>query len=153
MKVEIDGAKQRSRCGVSLVALALLASSCGSERSVEAFCSTYEEETERLVDKYGERAAQVEGESGLIVLGTAFGSLIEAQGDVVVFFERLERNAPEEIAPDVAAVHEALEKQADATASGDFTKMLFGGAVTALQAAGPATRVDAYLQQNCGETR
>lgn len=142
----------RQTLGATVVGPALLASilvACATERSVEAFCDTYQEETTRLADKYNQRAALAEGEGGLIGLGVAFGSLVEAQGDMVVLFDRLEQRAPDEIAPDVAAVRDALRAQADAMASGDLVTMFFGGTVTALQAGGSASRVDSYLEQNC----
>lgn len=143
----------RARVWGSLAAFAVVLASCGSERTVQAFCSSYHEETGRLAEKYDQRAALAESEGGLVGLGVAFGSLVEAQGDLVVLFDRLEANAPEDIAPDVRAVRDALRTQADAAASGDLLQMFVGSVMPALQANGSANRVDAYLQQHCGVGR
>jgi len=144
-----NGETMKIRTWWLLLAIALVASSCSDGRSVEALCTTFEEETDRLNEKYNERAALVDSQEGLLGLGLALGSLLEAQGDLVVFLDRLERAAPEEIAPDVAAVRDAVRKQADATTNGDPLQMLLEGAVTAFQISGPAGRVDTYLRENC----
>ncbi len=133
-----------------IAALVLVASSCGgSGRSTEAFCSTYQTEQQRLMEKYQGRADLIEEQQPLVGLFAGVGSLIEAQGDFVVLLDRLEKVAPEEIAPEVAALRDAAQEQTDALASGDLGRMAFGGLVTLMQVQGSAERVDRYIVGNC----
>ena len=133
----------------SLVLLAALTACGGEERSAEAFCSTFASESERLGQKYQQRAGSMAEQDDLAALFVGVGSLLEAQGDMVVLFDRLERNAPPSIAHEVAAVRDALKAQAEALTSGDLVQAGAGGLITALQAQGSAERVDAFILANC----
>ena len=139
-----------------LVAMIIVATvvgpACGQGRSVEAFCSTLASETQRLSDKYEARFDAVDAEAnplGSLLVGV--GSLAEGLGDAVVLYDRLERVAPEDIQPEVAAVRDGLQQQVDALSNsaanplGALGAGLFGG----LAMQGSATRVDAYVAQNC----
>ncbi len=102
------------------------------------------------MEKYQGRADLIEEQQPLVGLFAGVGSLIEAQGDFVVLLDRLEKVAPEEIAPEVAALRDAAHEQTDALASGDLGRMAFGGLVTLMQVQGSAERVDQFIGGTCG---
>lgn len=124
----------------------------GTERSVEAFCSTFEREAVRLHDKYGAQVRSVDAEAdpfGALLVGT--GSLLEAQGDFVVLFDRLEKVAPEEIQPEVVALRDNFKRQAEAMGelADNPLGALGGGLISGLQSKGSYGRVEGYLGANC----
>jgi hypothetical protein len=136
-----------------LVAVVIMATACsgGTTRSVAAFCQTFQSEATRFHAKYQAQArasSQTDPLSGLL---TATGSLVQAQGDLAVLFDRLEQVAPGEIEPDVAAVRDAFRQQAEALrqAGGDPIGALSAGLVGGLQASGSVDRVQTYLQRHC----
>lgn len=136
---------------VCLVALlSLLVAACGG-RSTEAFCSTWESENQRLRDKYEARLEQAGDSDPLVGLIAAVGISVEAAGDVKVMYDRLEAKAPEEIAPDVAAVRDALAAQLEAMRDSASNPLgsLFGGLITGLAVSGADQRVNQFISDNC----
>lgn len=116
-----------------------------SRRSVDAYCSTFYGEGTRLHDQW---AAGAEGD----VL-TQSVTLLAASGDMVVFFDKLDKVAPQDIEPDVAAVRDSLKRQLDSLGSVDvrdplstaFQQLLIGAS-----SSGSWQRVDDYTTSNCG---
>jgi hypothetical protein len=136
----------------ALVILQVVLGGCGDGRSIEAFCGTVETEGQRLSDKYEARFSATDPEEdplGSLLFG--LGSLAEGLGDAVVLYDRLEKVAPEEIRPEVAAVRDGLQQQVDAMSNsasdplGALGAGLFGG--FAMQ--GSMSRVDAYIVSHC----
>lgn len=102
--------------------------------------------------KYDDRAAGLDPEGDpLMSLIVALGSLVEAQGDLVVMFDRLEKVAPEEIQPEVAAVRDSMKDQLDSAgdAVGDPLGALGGALVAGLASMGSYSAVERYIESNC----
>ncbi len=137
---------------VAVTVLVLAVVSCSPGPSVEAFCDTLAIETSRLEAKYEERfgSLDVEADPFGALFGT-LGSAIEGMGDAVVLFDRLERVAPEEIQPDVAAVRDGLEAQVDALRGSSTDPLaLFGASIVgSLSIQGSATAVESYIAAHC----
>lgn len=141
------------RRAVGLVCLAVTLSSCGDGRSAEAFCSTYREEEERLIEKYSDRTEFVRDQEPFAGLLTGIVSLFEAQGDYVVLLDRLEQVAPEEIQPEVAAIRDVaranIEGQNESLGSGNLGQAGVGGLLNIMQVMGSVQRVDQFVQTEC----
>jgi hypothetical protein len=127
----------------SAALLAGLLSSCGSGRSVQAYCSTFYGEGAKLRGEFTPDEQQP-----LKSLVT----LLAAPQELATFFGKLDKVAPDEIEPDVAVVRDTFQKQANSL--GDTAKDPLGGALSGLVSslsAGPAfQRVDTYTSQKCG---
>lgn len=140
------------RALLAVLMLACLLGCSDSGRSTEAFCDTFESEALRLVDEYSSRLDGIDAESdplGALVL--ALGSILEAQGDLVVLLDRLEAVAPDEIQPEVEAVRDALKDQADAAgeALSDPLAALGSGLAAGLTSMGSVTAIESYIRDNC----
>lgn len=136
----------------ALLSVSLAMVACSPERSVASFCATFEQESVRLQDKYQQRmeaAGASNDPLGALLLG--MGTLLEAQGDFVVLFNRLEQVAPTEIQPEVAAVRDTFKQQAEQMA--ELGKSPFGALaaslISGMSAQGSYQRVDSYVQQHC----
>lgn len=144
--------------GIAVVLLAAgAAASCGGEeaqqRSTEAFCQTVAAEQQRLGDKYEARFDGISAEGDpLAGLALSAASLVEVQGDLVVYFDRLEGVAPSEVQPEVAAVGQAFADQLDALKSGSLSGAIFGSLVSGLSVQGSLTTVNDFTVTNCGRS-
>jgi len=140
-----------------IVVMATLSSgltSCGAERSPQAFCKVYDEEKAAYIAKYNERNDQVqalEESDSLAAFMVAGGSIFEALGDIVIIFDKLDKVAPDDIEPDVAAIRDALKKQNESAKDSynDPIGSLLGGLVSGLTTSGSWTRVGDYVTENC----
>lgn len=113
-----------------------------SDRSVEAFCRTYAEEKARI-------GQQLPSSDTDLLSGLVGG--LSAIGELPVMFDRLDKVAPDDIEPDVAAVRDSLRQQIE-TAKGAATDPLgaiASGTVGAAMNAGSYDRVNRYVAQNC----
>lgn len=145
-------AKAHARAVVALVGATLLLPACGAGRSTEAFCDTLEAQVVELRSKYTDRAGMLDSEGDpLAALLVGLGSLVEAQGDLVVMFDRLEGVAPDDIQPEVAAVRESLQRQLDAAGEsvGDPLGGLGSSLVAGVSAMGSYAAVQNYISSNC----
>ena len=129
---------------------------CGEERSPEAFCRVYHEEKSEYLAKYHSRAGQAAEVSETDPLAgalVALGSSVEALGDVVVIFDRLQKVAPEDIEPDVTTIRDSLKKQIDNAGDtwDDPLGGLANGIVAGLATSGSWQRVGEYVTGNCRE--
>ena len=132
--------------------LGVLITACAPQRSVEAFCDTYKSENARLTQKYDQRFNSLDAENDpLGSLLAATGSAVEAMGDAVVLFDKLEAVAPDEVRYDVAAVRDSLQDQVDAMkdAAGNPLAAFGSSLMSGLAAQGSANAVDAYIRDNC----
>jgi hypothetical protein len=139
-----------------LIAVGVLAG-CTQPRSREAFCRTLAQETQRYRDKYSQRfdqigkTAQTREKTLSSLLSTTVETSVEALGDAVAIFDKLDKVAPEEIQPDVAASRDALRRQRDALRNvgnnplGALTESFASTLVTM----GSWERVSTYIDQNC----
>ena len=139
---------------IVLVALSSGLTACGAERSPEAFCKVYDEEKTAYIAKYNERNDQVqalEGSDSLAAFVVAGGSIFEALGDIVIIFDKLDKVAPDDIEPDVAAIRDALKKQNESAKDSydDPLGSLLGGLVSGLTTSGSWTRVGDYVSEHC----
>ncbi len=133
-----------------LAVVAMLSLSCGG-RSVERFCDTFADQTAELEAKYAQRFDTLSDQDPLIGLLGTTGSIVEAVGDAVVLYTELEAVAPDDIAPDVAAVRDALSSQLDAMrqAGSDPFGAMFSGVVTGTAVMGSEQRVNQYVATHC----
>lgn len=151
-----DGQWSRLGAMAALVAMAAATAGCAPQRSVESFCSTYWNEKTAYVDKY-ERAADgvraVSDQEPLLGLLSGTAMLAQASGDVIVIFDKLDKVAPDDIEPDVAAIRDTLKSQAEKApgAISDPLGTIVGGLVQSLMVSGSWQRVGDYVITNCGE--
>lgn len=143
---------RRLVCAIAVIAV-VAGCGDGETRSAASFCSRLQKEKAAYLGKYNARSESL-ASSGLddLTKGLAsFGSAFEAMGDVVIIFDKLERVAPDDIQPDVAAIHDSLKKQIDS--AGDSFKnplgALAGGLVSGLTTMGSWRRVEQYIEANC----
>jgi hypothetical protein len=121
---------------------------CGSPtRSVAAYCSYFYGTGGQLRDRWI-RASKAAGQNPFAALSSVFADLPEAAN----FLHQLSLRAPEDIAPDVQTLADALKRipaQAGAAAT-DPLGALAGGLVNGLATSGAEQRVNAYTLQHCG---
>lgn len=129
-----------------LAAVAVLPlTACGSGPTTESMCDYFYEKGEELRKPYLEADTQ---NKPLETLALTAG----APGDFAAFFKGLADNSPDDIRADVEAVAEAFKATADANkkaASNPFAA-LGGGLLAGINAAGPMSRLNQYLLDNCG---
>lgn len=137
-------------------ALAATIGGCGSGRSPEKFCAVYREEKQaylsRMNDANGTLNSASSGDTGAL-----FGGLAQALStvtDLPHMFDRLDKVAPEEIEPDVAAVRDYLQKSIDS--AGDAVQnpggALVNGLLGSFQVSNSFNRVGKYVQATCHES-
>jgi hypothetical protein len=128
---------------VAIVGTALAACSDGGhERSARAFCATLTSEKQRYLEDYDST-----GQDPLDSLVKGLGSI----GEIPVIFDKLDKVAPPEIEPDVAATRDAFQHQIDSIgdAASNPLGALAAGIVSGLVANGPFTRVSEYITEHC----
>lgn len=130
--------------GVGVVAL----NACGgTSRNVAAYCSYFygngTQLRNRLIASSNANASDPFAE-----LSSVFADLPEAAS----FVHQLSLRAPEEIAPEVIVLAEALKRfsQQAGSAASDPLGALAGGLVDGLQTSGAEQRVNAYTLRHCG---
>lgn len=126
-----------------------------SGRSVDAFCSTYHQQKAAYLARYGNAGQQADsGDPAADLLGGA-AQLGSALGDIVIMFDRLSKVAPDDIEPDVAAIHDSLQKQIDGASGAvkDPLGTIGGGLLQGLTTLGSWQRLEDYVVANCGERR
>lgn len=143
----------------SLIALVLAVVGLGvvacSGRSVDAFCSTYQEQKAAYLARYGNAGQQADsGDPAADLLGSAV-QLGSALGDIVIMFDKLSKVAPDDIEPDVSAIHDSLQKQIDGASGAvkDPLGTIGGGLLQGLTTIGSWQRLEDYVVANCGERR
>ena len=124
--------------------------SCGSTRSVEAYCAAMEKHKARYLQAMDQANTQVSGgDLGGSLSGLAGG--VAAIGDLSQMWDELADVAPEEISADVAKVRDsyadglAASKNSMSDPLGAIGSQLIGG----MLASGSMSRVDAWTRQNC----
>jgi hypothetical protein len=135
-----------------LIIVALIIYSVIPQRSVQAFCDTFKKEGTALHDKYQSAADGITKSSySLSSMISGMGSIAQEPGDMAVLFDRLDKVAPNDIEPDVAAVRDALKKNNDTAskASGNWLSAIASSFVTGLQSMGSMQKVDSYITKNC----
>lgn len=145
---------------VATAVTALVLGGCGNQepaRSVEKFCSTYNSEKAQFLSRYGSVGKSNNGSptarSALTDLLYGFQSL----GDVTVIFTKLEKVAPDEIEPDMAAVLDSWkgmqgtlgDEASNALNPKGMVGAILKGLVASAQSNGSWTRVSDYIQHNC----
>ncbi len=137
-----------------LVASALPACSSGPERSVEAYCTTLEQEQERILADFEGQMAAAEGTDdeflgALMALGAGLGAI----GELEIYADKLAEVAPEEIRVDVEAVATSIEEQNEAAkdAASDPLGALGSALIGSLMSAGSFQRVGEWTYEHCGQ--
>jgi hypothetical protein len=156
-KLMASGKGARS-IAMALVAIAIVASTmlsgCGGgpQRSASSYCTTFEDQAVRLRSKYESRLESVKEQSdGFMGLIVAMGTVFEAQGDLVVLFDKLADHAPDEIVSETEAVRDSFKAQIDSggKAVSDPLGALTSGLVSGLTSMGSMAAVESYIQDNC----
>ncbi|NND02619.1 MAG: hypothetical protein HKN91_07515 [Acidimicrobiia bacterium] len=138
-------------------ASAVLMSSCGGGRSVDAFCSTLENEQERILEQLETNQANAQDLSAqgndLAAAFTSLAGVGVALGDLATYFKSLSAVAPAEIQDDVEVVAEEYDKQLDDAGSAASNPLgaIGSGIVSGFKTAGPLQRVDSFARENCGQ--
>jgi hypothetical protein len=137
--------------------LVLGLSGCRQERSAAAFCSTYWEQRQAYIDKYEQAASDMRAAGDQDSLGGLFfgvSMMAQSVGDTVVIFDKLDKVAPMEIEPDVAAVRDSLQSQMDMAAEMATNPLgaLAQGLFTGLASGGSWQRVSDYTLAHCGDS-
>lgn len=129
------------------VLVASLVGACAEDRSVEAFCETFDLHKERYLSAGNEAARQAEGGN---VIGGAAG-IISALGDLQIMWDELADVAPEDIRADVEAIRDANQEQMDSLSDTVDNPLgaIASGIVGGLLSSGSYSRVDAYIRDNC----
>lgn len=150
-----NGVTRPLACSLAALMVATLGG-CSAGRSVESFCSTYWEEKHAFQAKYNKAADDIEAAGDKDpLLGLLGGTAMMAQsiGDTVVLFDKLDKVAPDDIEPDVAAVRDNIKSQLEAVSgvASDPLGALVGSLFMGLTAGGSWQRVSDYVVANCGE--
>jgi hypothetical protein len=140
-----------SWCPAVLIACAaaIALTGCGgATRSVASYCSYFYGEGSQLRNRWI-KAANADAQNPFAELSNVFADLPEAAN----FLNQLSERAPEEIAPDVKTLAEALKHvSADAgSAVSDPLGALASGLVDGLETRGAEQRVNEYTLRNCGK--
>lgn len=124
---------------------------CSSARTPEGFCAEYEKQKSQYLQTYNSKSAALNGSDPLTQAIGGAAMTVEALGDIVVMFDALDTVSPDDIEPDVAAIHDSLQKQLDSM--GDSAQHPVGGLISSLSAAlatqGSWQRVGDYVKNNC----
>jgi hypothetical protein len=134
---------------VAVCAVVIALAGCGGQtRSVASYCSYFYGEGSQLRNRWIKSSA-ANADNPFAELSSVFADLPEAAN----FLNQLSERAPEEIAPDVKTLAEALKRvSADAgSAASDPLGALAGGLVTGLETHGAEQRVNEYTFRNCGK--
>lgn len=127
--------------------IAVLAA-CGSPtRSVASYCSYFYGQGGKLRNRWIQSTNNA-GQDPFAALASVFADLPEAAS----FFHELSLRAPENIAPDVQILAEALKRIPEQIGGAATNPLgaLAGGLVNGLETSGPEQRVNQYTVQNCG---
>ena len=146
-------ARVTALAAVAAFTIGLVTTGCsGSTRSAAAYCSTFKTEAVRIHDKYQARLGNLDPKAdplGSLLVGT--GSLIEAQGDLVVLFDKLADHAPNDIVSETRAVRDSLKAQSAANGKtlSDPLGALGDSVMRGLSSMGSTTAVESYIRQHC----
>ncbi len=132
---------------IACVTVTTLTGCGGASRSVASYCSYFYGEGSQLRNRWI-KADNADAQNPFVELSNVFADLPEAAS----FLNQLSERAPEEIAPDVKTLAEALKHvSADAGSAGsDPIGALAGGLLDGLETRGAEQRVNEYTVRNCG---
>lgn len=131
-----------------------LASGCGgAQRSVAKYCSTYFSEKKAYIEKYN-GAADAISKSKDPLAGALLGAGMTAAaiGDIEVMFDKLSRVSPDEITPDLEAIHDSVKRQLDAVggAASNPLGALAASLVSGFASSGSWQKVGDWTIAHCG---
>jgi hypothetical protein len=129
---------------LALTAAGISLSACGApSRSVAAYCSYFYGEGGKLRSRLLENSSSA-GQDPFAQLANVFADLPEA----AAFLHQLSLRAPEEIAPDVQTLANALQQTSQQSAAGGLG-LLASGLMNGLAATGAEQRVNQFTEQHC----
>jgi hypothetical protein len=119
----------------------------GTTRSVASYCSYFYGEGTQLRNRFI-KSSDANSQDPFAELSSVFADVPEAAS----FLHQLSLRAPQEIAPDVQVLAQALENFAAQAGSGasDPLGALASGMVDGLETSGAEQRVNEYTLKNCG---
>jgi hypothetical protein len=132
-----------------LTSSALAIGGCGgATRSVASYCSYFYGEGTQLGNRFI-KSSNANSQDPFAELSSVFADVPEAAS----FLHQLSLRAPQEIAPDVQVLAQALENFAAQAGSGasDPLGALASGMVDGLETSGAEQRVNEYTLQHCGK--
>lgn len=150
----------RAKSGVAVLLLVgCMGTACSSAptRSVKNFCATYTSEKAKFLRTYGPLESQPPANESA---SSVFSNLIlgmQSLGDVSIIFDKLDKAAPDDIEPDVAAVRDSWKSMqgtlGDEASNAFNPKGLVGallkGLLASAESGGSWTRLGQYVQTNC----
>lgn len=128
-------------------------------KTAATFCATYNEEKRTYLQKYESLStpiAEDDPQAGSKILVNLFMG-VQSLGDVTVILTKLEKAAPDDIQPDVAAVLESWKKSQETIGEGasqafnpkGMVGVLLKGMFASIASNGSWTRVGDYVNENC----
>jgi hypothetical protein len=128
-----------------LAAAGFSLNACGApSRSVAAYCSYFYGEGGKLRSQLLQNGSSA-GENPFAQLANVFADLPEAAS----FLHQLSLRAPEEIAPDVQVLANALQQTSQQSGDGGLG-LLASGLMNGLATTGAEQRVNQFTEQHCG---
>jgi len=131
---------------LTIAALALLPTGCGSARSVAAYCDAFWSRAVPMHDRY-----EADGRAARSNPLAALVDLASVPGDFETMMDAMAKAAPEEIRPDTEAVRDALKRLQDSNAHAFSNPLgvLGDNLGLALGSSSQFARVNAYLARHC----
>lgn len=128
--------------GVLLSSLSVASCHRAPKRSAAAFCKTLVQEKKKFLSDFDNSKQQPL---------QSFITGLASVGEIPVIFDKLDKVAPADIEPDVAAVRDNFKKQIDSIGGSASNPLnAFAAAlVSGLVAAGPFQEVQRYVVANC----
>lgn len=129
---------------------------CGSGRSAEAYCKTYEDGFNKIKQQYPDVDQYTSSDDNPMVM---LARILSATGDIIALIGDMAKVAPDEIQSDTQRVHDSLEstlaESAD-TAGNAVGRNLAGalsglasGLMASMTSAGALERMDKFIVANC----
>lgn len=147
----------RALAAVAVISSCLLVAGCGSSRSTEAYCDTYQSGFDQIKSEHPDVDQYTHTDENPLVL---LLSATSAYGDIVSLIGDMAKVAPDEIQTDTQRVHDTLKKQIDSAgetagnaASGNVGGLIgnvASGLVDSITNAGAMNRMDKFVVAHCG---
>jgi hypothetical protein len=125
---------------------------CGTQRSVAAFCDVYVKQKQTYLAKYNAVQDDISKEQDALTAALkGLSGSMAAMGDAARIFDALDKVAPDDVEPDVAALRDYFQKMVDSAGGSvkDPAGTLLGNLVGGLAVQGSWDRVGKYVQKNC----
>lgn len=119
-----------------------------NDRSVKAYCQTWQREGQKIVDKQNGALRRAKSANDPFI---AMSAVMGAPRDLADFFDALDKVAPDEIEPAVAQYRDAWKQTADNLGDNATDPLAFLSAqlMVMMTSGGAEQAIDTYTQQHC----